>query len=253
MPKSIGIISQRFAQPLFSGLRRGDNPLFELNEESSTQLAIKLREKNLDGAFLSPIDYAKNYSAYKVVPDVAAISKCASNTILLFFKENIRKLETFAFDPNFSSEIVLATIILSEKFDSKPKLIPFTGDIDSALNEADAFLAVGDTAMKLQSKRNRIDLVDEWLDISELPFVHGMWVAREDNLTEEEIAFLIASSENILKGNKNDDEASDTDQGGFSYKLTEEAIAGLTEFFRMAYYHGILKDIPDVKFFLYKS
>jgi hypothetical protein len=33
----------------------------------------------------------------------------------------------------------------------------------------------------------------------------------------------------------------------FGYELNERALAALAEFFRMAYYHGVLKDIPDVK------
>jgi predicted solute-binding protein len=242
VPKSIGIISQTYAQPLFNGLKQRDD-LFHLVEDFPTQLAIKLREKKLDGAFLSPIDYAKDYSMYRIIPEVGVVSQGESNTIFLFFRENIRKFETLAFDPNFSSEIVLASIVLSEKFSIKPKLIPFIGDITNAFQKVDALLVVGDEAIKLKENKNKIDLVDEWNDITELPFVHGIWVARESNLNEEERETLISAGNDMVMKNIPDN------YKNVSYQLDDFAVEALTEFFRMAYYHGILKDIPDVKFF----
>jgi hypothetical protein len=35
----------------------------------------------------------------------------------------------------------------------------------------------------------------------------------------------------------------------FSYDLDEESLAALAEFFRMAFYHGILKEIPELNQF----
>ncbi|MBI5020794.1 MAG: hypothetical protein HZB59_05105 [Ignavibacteriales bacterium] len=239
MQKRLGIIADAYAQPLFAALK--NNGTFSLVCDSSAQLAIKLRAKNIDGAFLSPIDYAKDYSLYKILPEAAAVSGENSNSIFLFFNENIQEINSIAFDPSSASEIVLAGIIFSEKYDTKPKLIPVSMDSLTALKHYDSFLAVGDIALSLKDKTNKIDLVDEWLDISGLPFVHGFWVGREDQLTHEEIKIIIEAERNkaAAKGNIQQ----------FQYELTEEAIESIKEFFGMAYYHGILKDIPDVKFF----
>ncbi len=35
----------------------------------------------------------------------------------------------------------------------------------------------------------------------------------------------------------------------FSYDFTEEVEEGLQEFLRYAYYHGVLPDVPDVRWF----
>jgi predicted solute-binding protein len=137
----------------------------------------------------------------------------------------------------------LTSIVLSEKFSIKPKLIPFIGDITNAFQKVDALLVVGDETIKLKENKNKIDLVDEWNDITELPFVHGIWVARENNLNEEERETLISAGNDIVMKNVPDN------YKNVSYQLDEFAVEALTEFFRMAYYHGILKDIPDVKFF----
>jgi predicted solute-binding protein len=237
--KRLGIIAQTYAQPLFAGLK--ENKHFSLDTGLPAQLAIKLREKNLDGAFLSPIDYAKDYAMYRIIPKVAAVSTGESGSALLLFNENIRKIESLAVDPSSASEIVLASLILQEKYDARPKLIPTIADADTALRLSDAYLAVGDTALKYKDRTNKIDLVDEWTDLTGLPFVHGVWVSREDILTGEEMKMII-DSVRLYDQDKNSG-------SHFQFELTDQISESLTEFFRLAYYHGILQDITDVKFF----
>ncbi len=250
MAKRLGIIPYLFAQPLFYGLKTLKETPFNIIEGSPSQLAIKPRLNDLDGAFLSPIDYARDYSMYRIVPDVAAISAGESNSVLLFFKENTRHIKTLAFGPSSSTEIILASIILAEKYNTKVQLIPIATSIEQAMLKADAYLATGDSAHGLKDEPFKIDLVDEWFDITELPFVHGIWVARENALTPEELKFLIEcgihGADNLEKGTK----GSLSEQLiHFHYNLDQEAKNSLTELFRLAYYHGILRDIPDVEFF----
>lgn len=237
--KTLGIIGHAYAQPLFATLKK--NNFFKLLIDQPAQLSIKLRQNDVDGAFLSPVDYGKNYSLYKIIPDVAAVSSGRSNTILLYFNENSRKIGSVAFDPAFTTETVLASLILSEKYDSRPKLIPVSAGADEALNIADGFLAVGDAALKNLDRPNRIDLVDEWFDLTEMPFVHGFWTAREERLTKDEIVMIMDKSRNIAP--------QDEELQYFKYQMDDESVASLNEFYRMAYYHGILRDIPDLKFF----
>ncbi len=95
-----------------------------------------------------------------------------------------------------------------------------------------------------------MDLVDKWKDITDLPCVHGVWVAREDALTKEEIKSLIdVGKKDASMLNENSAVESQDSLMQFRYDLDENASSSLTEFFRMAYYHDILKDLPDVKFF----
>jgi len=239
--KRLGIIAHRYARPLFEGLRTCNEPLFDIVEDAAAQLSIKLRQQLLNGAFLSPIDYAKDYSHFKIIPDIAAVSEGESGIILMLFHEHAREIRTLAADPAMSTEIVLASIILSEKFDTKISIVPSTLSVEDSLQKADAVLAVGDAAHAIRDHTNKLDLVDEWKDITDLPFVHGMWVVREGGLTEKEIDQVCTAS---LQSGKNLSDVSER----ISYKFDERAVAALNEFYRMAYYHGILKDIPDVKF-----
>ena len=247
MPARLGIISDRLAQPLFNLLREKNK--FLLWENSPAELAIKLRRKELDGAFLSHIDYAKDYSMYRLLPQIAAVSRKESGAVLLIFREDARTIKKIGVDPAYESEIVLASIILTEKFEVRPQIIPTRSGIECLSQKADAYLACGDAAMKLREHRNKLDLVDEWQDITDLPFVHGFWVTREGALGKEEIDFIIRSGK---EGATRFGQSAEADGSGelslFSYSFGETEIQAVSEFFRMAYYHGIIKDIPDVRF-----
>jgi predicted solute-binding protein len=250
MAKRLGIVPHLYAQPLVHGLKYQRNAaagnVFEYVEDQYAQLALQLRQGKLDGAFLSPIEYAKEYRESRIIPRIGVVSEGESQSVLLVFNEQIRKLQTVAVDPAFPSEIVLTNIVLKEKYDTTPQFIPITGTIDEAFTKADAVLAVDREAFAVRGIRNKLDLVDEWFDLTEMSFVHGMWVVRENALTTDDVNGLIASVQPAEALHEVDSEGKEY-LGNFRYELDDEAVASLNEFFRMAYYHGILTDIPDVR------
>ena len=261
MSKRLGIIPHLYAQPLFHKLiqsaknetHSGDSNHrpFTIVTDVSAALAVKLRQQQLDGAFLSPIDYAKEHSTYSVVPNVGVVSEGDSGVIELYFNENLRDLRTIAVDATSTSEIVLAHIVLKEKYNITQTIVPTPASPHDASKKADAVLLVGDAALSMEGHTNKIDLVDEWTDMTELPFVHGIWAARENALSSTELQQIIDGRNGMS------DFPFDASQLGyleeFDYNLKEEALFSLNEFFRMAYYHGIVKDIPDVRFHALKE
>ncbi len=243
--KHLGIIRHRYAQPLFDGLRKSasDSPKsFELVQDASVQLVLKLLQDELDGAFLSSIDYAKHYSHLQIIPEVGIVSIGESRLIELHFREDLQNISTIAINPESSSEIVLARLLLEEKFDIIPKFIPMLDAIHEGLEKADSVLLVGNDCEEWKGHTNKLDLVDEWFDFIEFPFVHGFWVAKEGALLESDVLRMKNTVPQIS-------DMPEHEQGlEISYKLNEEAIESLQEFYKMAYYYGVLKDIPDVKF-----
>ena len=253
MAKRLGIIGSLYAQPLFQQLVQqmaGASPPFELLKDVPTALALKLRQRQLDGAFLSPIDYARDYSDYGIVPAVGVISEGESGAVGLFFNENLRTVKTIATDASSGSEVILAHLILKEKYNIVPQILAVTGSLDVALTNADAVLAIGDAARTMSQMLNKIDLVDEWTDLTGLPYVHGFWVGRDGMLAPFEISLLVESARSGEKNLEAMGPGPDRDYlAHFEYDLGDQAVESLNEFYRLAYYHGILKDIPEVKFF----
>ncbi|MCZ6775533.1 MAG: hypothetical protein O7D34_03630 [Ignavibacteria bacterium] len=58
-----------------------------------TSNALELRKHELHAAFVSPIDYARESSDYRIVPGIAVSSRQA---IDLHFRESIRTINTLA-------------------------------------------------------------------------------------------------------------------------------------------------------------
>ncbi len=240
MRKQLGVIRHAYARPLFDGLSQGspDSPVrFSLVEDAASRLVGKLLQDELDGAFLSPIEYAKYSSQLKIVPGVCCASTGESRTIELHFGDNLRNVASLALIPESTSEVVLAKILLAEKFDLNPQLIALQSISQDVLHKADSVLTVGNDCAPWSEHSNYLDLVDEWCDLTDLPFVHGLWLAKEGRLSQEEMKHL---SDVVLNGAL-------TSNAEFSYLVDDEIIASIDEFFRMAYFHGMLPEIPALQ------
>lgn len=248
MPRRLGIPPYGYLRPVFKGVmdRQGSrSSRFTCIEGSPAQLMAQLRQHTLDGAFLSPIEYAREYGKYSIVPRVSVSSAGESGIVILRFGEHLRTISTLAVDPADVSEVVLAHLILVEKFGGAPTIVPVsdTGALRKA--SADAVLLTGDRAWMVREEKKKIDLVDEWYDLTGLPYVHGLWIVHRGTLDWEDVAGL---AESAAEGERRYEALKDTLPPNLRFDLNDDVLAGLTEFFRMSYYHGILKDIPDLMF-----
>jgi len=246
---------------LTEGLQK--DAAFELYVDATTKNAIRLRHRDLDAAFLTPIDYARESSDYFIVPAIAVSSRQGNDTVVLHFRENLHAITTLAADPSSTSEIILAKILLAEKFDSEPSIVPVTGTLNTMLSKADAALLVGDAAFDVATSHlNKLDLIEEWNDLLNLPYVHGFWCGRENAVTPPEIeriqqardngvhALDRLSSESVPRFHS--DVTKSTLKAyldGFTYDFTDEVREGLNEFLRFAYYHRVLPDVAEINFY----
>jgi len=259
--KRLGLNAELYCSPMFYGLT--DTVGFECVVDVVAKNAINMREHNLDAAFLSPIDYGRESSDYCIVPNIAASSRTPTNSIVLHFKEGLHTINTIAVRPTSTSEIVLASILMSEQFDIRPKIVPATGSFDQMLRSADAVLLVGNDAVaQVQEHQTRLDLVEEWTDMTDLPYVHGFWCVREGELSSNDVAVIqqackrgvesiggMVSAEIEQRNPQMSPQLLRQYFESFSFTFTEKEQDAVTEFLRYAYYHGILPDVADLHFY----
>ncbi|MBI3578537.1 MAG: hypothetical protein HY089_03900, partial [Ignavibacteriales bacterium] len=189
MKRKLGVSDALYLQPLLYGLEK-ENSNVELLVDLPARNALKLRERtdNLQCAFLSPIDYARHGSEYRIVPGVGISSSVRTDTIQLFIKSSVRNIKTVAVDIRVTSEIILAKIILLEKFpnftrgNKAMQFLPMLPNLDQMLLKADAALIVNlNPNTHGPQETFALDLAEEWNDLTELPYVHGFWVGREED------------------------------------------------------------------------
>jgi predicted solute-binding protein len=242
--KRLGLPSHFYCKPFVRGLRAQAG--FDLLIDLPAHVAIKLREHELDAAFLSPIDFARNASEYSIISGTAISSIEPNETVTLHFREGLHSIRTLAVDPSSTSEIVLAKVMLAEEFDTEPTIIPVMGTLEQMLEKADGALLIGDASLAASLvHHSTLDLVELWNGMTGLPYVYGLWCAREQALTlQESTALQRAGQEGIST-----DEAVAEHLASFSYDLTPEVRDGFREFLRYAYFHGVLPDIPELAFY----
>lgn len=257
-----------YLQPLLYGLEQPHSP-FELVVDipARNSLALSERSGNLRGAFLSPIDYARYGAEYCIVPDVVVASSQPSETILLFIKQETRNINRIAVDIRFTSEIILAKILLLEKFrnlashSSSLQFLPMMPDLERMLEKADAALLVQSPPLLPNPQHVfALDLVEEWFDFTGLPYVHGFWVGREEEMNEREakalqqahkegITLLSHIAQSFAPRYHQTPERLQSYLETFTYTFTSEHEESLAEFFHYAYFHGALPDVPEIRFF----
>ncbi|MEE9224596.1 MAG: MqnA/MqnD/SBP family protein [Bacteroidota bacterium] len=199
MRKKLGVVPYVFARPLVHGLGEAGSK-FELEYADPVSVAVKMRERSLDVAFLSPIDYALNSPDYSIIPGIGASSPSADRSVLLAFQQGLQKIKSVAVANASTSEVVMTRILLAEKYEVNPTFVPLPSTcsltVEAMLRRADAALIAGDeSTLREDSIESALDLTEEWSDLSDLPFVHEFWVVRSNMLTKEELRMLQESKE----------------------------------------------------------
>lgn len=263
---TLGVPNALYLAPLLYGLE----PDATLLRDVPAQLAIKFSHRTPpfdEGCvFLSPIDYARHGGDYLIVPDVAASSSAPTGTVQLAVKSTVSNIMTVAVDVRVTSEIILAHIILQEKYrnirgEGKITFIPMWPDLDAMLAKADAALIVNfHPATGRAEAPFTLDLVEEWYDLTDLPYVHGFWVGTEATTAPDVVQRLVRARHD---GEAHLDEIvnevamatkRETDQvqqyfASFSYGFGSDVRDSLSEFIHYAYFSGILPDAPEINFF----
>ncbi len=253
----IGALRELFTQPLYRTLKSSSGFPGELLFDTPSAHIDALMSKEREVAFVAPVDFAQNSSDMILYPDTGVSSSGYSNTARLYLRKNLPLIRSLAVGNVSTTDVALSRIVLGEKYESEPTIIPMIGSIDEMLAKADCALVSGDSLLTLNNDHPFIDLVDEWSDITELPFVHTLCIARSESFSKEISTMLLSSQDagrNALESVANEiaaetNHSSDLLQNffsHFSYGFDEVSKASLDEFFRMAFYYGMLGDIPEI-------
>jgi chorismate dehydratase len=251
----VGVPEDVACRPLALALeRRG---LFSLARGTAAAIAPLLRSRALACGYVSPLEYAREGTDYVAVPGVAFSSHLPSGMLTLHFRQGLRAVSTLAVDPGAAAEIVLAMIVLREQFDARPSVVPVSGSLETMLAKADAALLTGNTSLVQSSSHpHAIDLVEHWVDLTGLPYVHGFWCTRPDVLAPEHLeAFRVSAAE--AAGSAPEDAGGlpslhpddlEAALNAAAYVFNDDEQDAVTQFLQYAYFHGMLPDVPDLRF-----
>jgi len=180
----IGCVSYLNAKPLIDGL--DDEPGLTVRSDVPARLLADLESGEVDIALCPVIDFFASAHELALVPVGGIGCEGPTLTVRLYSKVPIEQVTTLHADTDSHTSVALAQILLSKLFGVRPKIIDYNarervaeGRIDE---QPEAMLLIGDkvvTGSPLAVQYPyQLDLGEGWHELTGLPFVFAMWMAR---------------------------------------------------------------------------
>jgi chorismate dehydratase len=220
----ISIVEFLNTAPLVWGFT--DGPLagkYDLSFAVPSQCAEDLRAGRADVGIIPSIEYQRMDDVV-ALPGMAIASKQEVRSLLVVSKVPIEMAKSIALDTNSRSTVGLTRIFSRRHWNIDPEFIDMAPDPDAMLARADAALVIGDPALRLRLKVDALqakvpgadgccccdgeddeqpvkgvemlfvyDMAQQWREMTGLPAVLAIWVARRGVLTPEMVADFQAS------------------------------------------------------------
>jgi predicted solute-binding protein len=212
-------------------------------------------------ALVSPLEYAAHQSDYSILTGACVSAVSATADILLVINKGLKTIGSLAVAGDSEFETVLAQIVLKEKFGLAPVIRSLSADILSSLHMHDAVLLTREDAASVNLEPYAVlDLVDEWFDLTQMPLVREIVIGWNDKI-EPHIDAIVraagiradANALEALQETANEQLPGDDIYllpGHYRYLMDEGAEDSLNAFYRLAFFHGFLRDIPQLNFWI---
>jgi chorismate dehydratase len=122
----------------------------------------------------------------QVIPGTGIACHGAVRSILLVSSKPATEIRTLAADSSSRTSVQLARVILEQRFQASPSIVPHAPDLPAMLATADAALIIGDPALHLDPATLPYfvyDLGTEWVEWTGLPMVFAVWAGRRGAVT----------------------------------------------------------------------
>ena len=244
---------------------QGAHPAWEIVEGTPTELNAMLKAGELDAGLVSSYAYGLDYQDYFLLPDLGISATGAVGSVLLFSRVPVQDLhgKVVGLSPQSATSVNLLRIILERFAGVRPRYR--TGCfMELEQGDADAYLSIGDEALRRRSESSRFmqyDLAEIWLEHTGLPFVFAVCAVRAQSLEQRrgDIAELgKALTECRSRGSRDMERISAMVAGripmdpgacleyleGIEFDLSEDKQRGLLYFFRILAEMG---DFPHIE------
>ena len=158
------------------GEQRG---LFDLSFAIPAECADRLADGRADIGIVPAVEL--NRQKLEVIRGTGVACHGPVRSILLISKLPFAEIRKLATDSTSRTSVALSRIILARKYGVEPEHWPQAPHIGKMLENADAALIIGDTALLLDPKTlpfHVLDLGQEWAEMTGLPMVFAVWAAR---------------------------------------------------------------------------
>ncbi len=177
--KTIGRVSFINCEPLFYGLE----DTWGVLPAPPSWLTGHLIRRDCILAPIPAADYAKNSDKLVLVPDLSISSKGEVGSVLLFGRKDISEMHSIALPSDSATSVTLLKFLIKHR-NLEPEYVEMGPDLMGMLAKCDGCLLIGDRALEAARDHPeliKMDLGEEWKNVSGHPMVFGVFAARKDS------------------------------------------------------------------------
>lgn len=250
----IGAVSYLNSKPLVEELDRF-LPRSTLEFDTPSSLAHRMKSGEFDIGLIPLVEFL-NWEDCRYLPGMAVGCNGPVRSVCVHSKVDWKQVNSTAMDEGSRTSVALTRVIFRERgWNTGPTHSLPMNDAPSKSN-ADAVLLIGDRAMdpSLRGYPWKIDLGQEWLELTGLPFVFALWAVRPGlkvstaslgafqkslELGRQRVAEIARRESRLLK--KNEADCLDYLTNNIRYDLGPEQLKGITEFQKKLDALGLVK------------
>ena len=195
------------ARPLLGGLEAGiaaPFAYFFTSTEPSVCADLVLRGEAVAG--LVPVAALPYLPEVGAVPRLGIACREEATSVLLVSKVPPEQVRTLAAHTASRSSVVLARLLLAERWGAVPQVVPAQPPLAAMLAGADAAVVIGDPALAVRGRSGllEVDLAAAWVEWTGRPFVFAVWGVRREApagleaLLENSLAYSQSHWEELL-------------------------------------------------------
>jgi chorismate dehydratase len=264
----ISAISYLNTAPLMWDFEHGEaGREFDISYTLPSACARALQGGSADIGIIPAAAYAQ-IPGLLVLPNVAIASRQPVRSILLVSRVPIEEIRTVALDTSSMTSVALTKILFEKWLGPGRTFSSMPPNIEEMLATQDAGLLIGDPALQIDRSRYfTLDLAEEWIRHTGMPFVFAFWAVRRDALegsgqAEELAAVFQRSRDHGLEPSSLNQIAREWSRRlriseedvilylteNIYYKLDASCLEGLQLFYHYAAEIGALPAPPPIKF-----
>jgi chorismate dehydratase len=260
-PIRVGVVSFLNTLPLIDGLDQLAD--LALRHSVPSLLVDLLLADEIEVGLCSSIDYQRSPQPLVALPAGVLGGDGATLTVRLYSAAPIDQMQSVHCDTDSHTSVALMRIVLRERFGADPEPIDYDAREHVAGNRPvewpESMLLIGDKVVTDSPPAARyphqLDLGAEWREMTGLPFVFALWMAKAD-AEPARLALANAALDRQRRHNRERlgaiihrhaaargwpvDGAADYLTRHMSYELTPAMQAGLELFFAKAHEHALI-------------
>lgn len=160
-------------------LKGPQQPLVDLSFEIPATCADVVEARRADIGLVPVAEIARQ--SLEIVPGVGISCRGPVRSILLVSRVPPGQIRRVAVDSSSRTSTQLARIILRERYGATPILLRQPPVLETMLEDADAALLIGDSALRIDPESlpyETLDLGAEWFSLTGLPMVFAAWAGH---------------------------------------------------------------------------